>query len=111
MRAGDLVAVDFGVPAGSEPGFVRPAVVVTADFVLQGRPRTVHVVPVTGNLDRSLPTEVRLDAPGLDKPSAAQCHLCTVVSVERIAAGRHGGVGAEALTQIRSVLADLLDLP
>lgn len=111
MRAGDLVEVDFGVPAGSEPGFVRPAVVVTASYVLQAGPRTLHVVPVTGNVARSLPTEVILEAPGLDQPSAAQCHLCTVVSVERITAGRRGGVSPESLAQIRSVLADLLDIP
>ena len=38
----DIVAVDFGVTADSEPGFVRPAVVVTAELVFQGRPRTIH---------------------------------------------------------------------
>jgi len=38
MLAGDLIQVDFGVPAGREPGFVRPAVVVTADAVLAFEP-------------------------------------------------------------------------
>lgn len=47
MQLGDVVHVDFGVPAGSEPGFVRPAIVVTADPILQARPRTIQVVPVT----------------------------------------------------------------
>ena len=111
MRAGDVVRVDVGVPAGSEPGFARPAIVVTADLVLQGRPRTIHVVPVTTRPSRVLPTEAVVAAAGLDRRSAAQCHLCTVVSTERVDAGVGGSIGAVSLAQVRSVLADLLDLP
>lgn len=84
MRAGDSVRIDFGVPLGSEPGFVRPAIVVTADLVLAMHPRTVHVVPLTGNVSRQMPAEVPLDVPELPKSSVAQVHLCTVVSVQRI---------------------------
>lgn len=80
MRSGDVVCVDFGVPLGSEPGFVRPAVVLTADNLLRGRPRTMHVVPLTSNLERNLPTEVRVDSDEGAEPSAAQVDLCTVIS-------------------------------
>jgi mRNA interferase MazF len=110
MHPGDIVAVDFGVPAGSEPGFVRPAIVVTAELVLEGHPRTIHVVPVTSNTRRSLPTEIPIEAAGLDRPSAAQCHLCTVISIERIIDHDQGNIGAAVLEQIRSTLADLLDI-
>lgn len=110
MRAGDVVRVDFGVPLGSEPGFVRPAVVVTADLVLEGRPRTIHVVPITSNTRRSLPAEIPIDAPLLDRPSAAQCHLCTVVSIERVDDTGLGNIGAVALAEVRTVLGDLLDV-
>lgn len=111
MQAGDVVEVDFGVPAGSEPGFVRPAIVVTADLILEGRPRTIHVVPITSNTTRSLPTEIDVSAAGLDRPSVAQCHLCTVVSTARIASADRGAIGAASLAQVRSVLGDLLDIP
>lgn len=111
MHAGEIVEVDFGVPAGSEPGFIRPAVVVSAELILRSRPRTLHVVPVTSNIARSLPTEVPVRAAGLDRPSVAQCHLCTVVSTERIVATDAGNIGAAALAQVRSLLADLLDIP
>lgn len=111
MRSGEVVTVDFGVPTGTEPGFARPAVVVTADAVLDGRPRTIHVVPLTGNLERRLPTEVVVHPAGLDRPSAAQCHLCSLVSVVRVTeAGTGATIGAVALAQVRSVVADLLDL-
>ncbi|MGH9158292.1 MAG: type II toxin-antitoxin system PemK/MazF family toxin [Acidimicrobiales bacterium] len=111
MRSGDVVEVDFGVPAGSEPGFVRPAIVVTADLILQARPRTIHVVPITSNTSRSLPTEIVVSTTGLDHPSAAQCHLCTVVSSERLIEDDRGNVGVASLAEIRSVLGDLLDIP
>lgn len=112
MRAGEVVEVDFGVPSGSEPGFRRPAVVVTSDRVLEGRPRTVHVVPITSNVRRDLPTEVRVSASVLGPPSVAQCHLCTVVDVARITVtGGGGDVGPASLAAMRAVLADLLDIP
>lgn len=110
MRAGDVVRVDFGIPAGSEPGFVRPAVVVTADLILGAGPRTLHVVPLTSNTARSLPTEVVVEAPGLDRPSAAQCHLCTVVSRRRLGADELGNIGPASLAALRATLADLLDI-
>ena len=111
MRAGDLVRADFGVPAGSEPGFVRPAVIVTANAVLAHQPRTMHVVPVTSNVERSLPTEISVSGTGLDTGTAAQCHLCTVIGIERILDRGDSNVGPVALAQIRAVLGDLLDIP
>lgn len=111
MKAGDVVDVDFGVPVGSEPGFVRPAIVVTADLILEARPRTVHVVPITSNTSQSLPTEVLVAAARLDRPSMAQCHLCTVVSTDRITSADRGGIGGASLAQVRSVLGDLLNIP
>ena len=112
MRAGDIRRVDFGEPIGSEPGLVRPALLVTSDTVLERNPRTVHVVPITSNVLRALPTDVLLDQTGLPNQSAAQVHLCTVISTTRIITNNtEGNVGPTALAQIRSVLADLLDIP
>lgn len=102
---------DFGMPQGSEPGFVRPAVVITSDLILGAQPRTTHVVPITSNTVRALPTEIVVSAPGLDRPSAAQCDLYTVVSTGRIASAGRGSVGASSLAQLSSVLGDLFDIP
>ena len=85
--------------------------VVTADLVLQAGPRTIHLVPITSNTLRSLPTEIVVSATGLDHPSAAQCHLCSVVSTARLTEEHVGNVGAAALAEIRSILGDLLDIP
>ncbi len=113
MRAGDVVTVDFGIPHGSEPGFERPAIIVSADLVLEMKPRTIHLVPLTSNASRRLPTEVELSDVDLPHRSVAQAHLGGVVSVSRLVdqSGPYVNVGPTALAQIRSIIADLLDCP
>ena len=108
VRPGDVVIADFGLPVGSEPGFRRPVVVVTAAAVLEGRPRTIHVVPATTNVDRGLPTEVPIDLGS--RPSMGQAHLLTVIGLERISEDTGENIGPEALARIRSIVADLIDL-
>lgn len=110
MRSGDVLTVDFGIPVGSEPGFTRPAVLVTADLVLEAQPGTIHVVPLTTNVDRRLRSEVRLTASTLERPSVAQCHLCTVIGMGHVVDQPGGNVGPAATAQIRSIIADLLDI-
>jgi hypothetical protein len=52
-----------------------------------------------------------VDGIGLDKNSVGQCHLLTVAEIERVKDdGGRGNVGPAALAQLRSVIADLLDL-
>ena len=73
--------------------------------------KTLHVVPVTTNVDRAWMTDLRLENIGLTYASAAQCHLCTVIDREQIVEHLHLNIGAIQLAQARSIVADLLDLP
>jgi mRNA interferase MazF len=108
VRAGDLVEIDFGTPLGSESAFLHPAVVVSADVVLEAEPRTFHVVPVTSNVSRRWLTDVPVVGATVD--SVAQVHLLTVVAVEALSGVEYGNVGSVALAQIRELVVDLLDL-
>jgi mRNA-degrading endonuclease toxin of MazEF toxin-antitoxin module len=90
---------------------VRPAVIVTADRTLQAYSRTMHVVPVTSNVERAWASDVTLVETDLPLRSVAQCHLCAVIDHSQIVAERNVNIGATSLAQIRSVLADLLDCP
>lgn len=109
--SGDVVEVDLGVPAGSEAGLRRPAVIVTADRILLHRPSVVQVVPLTSTV-RGYATEVTVPADpanGLDVDSAAQCQHLRAVASQRI--GRTlGNVGPVLLGQLRDTIATLLDL-
>lgn len=109
--SGDVVEVDFGVPAGSEAALRRPAVVVTADRVLVQGPRVVQVVPLTSTV-RGYAAEVTVAADpanGLEVDSAAQCQHMRAVAAERIERTL-GNVGPVILAQVRGTLSTLLDL-
>lgn len=111
LTQGDVVALDLGVPSGSEAGLRRPAVVVTAQRVLRGGPSIVQVVPLTRTIRRS-GTEVVIEPDegnGLGDPSAAQCQHVRSVATTRIH-GRTGNVGPVVLGEVRETLALLLDL-
>ena len=110
LRAADVVEVDYGTPIGSEAGFRRPSILLTATAVLARSPRVVQVVPVTSNTGRRMPTEVPLDGRYPDRASVAQAHLLTTVSTERLTGVDLGAVSATELAQIRQLVADVLDL-
>lgn len=102
MRAGDVIRCDFGTPARGEPGFVRPAVVVTSDDVLESRQHAIVVVPCT-TTRRGWLSEVDIGGFGV-----AQAHLPTTVSVDRVIGTTGTRIGVVALRQIRELIADLL---
>ncbi len=57
IARGEVRWADFGSPSGSEPGYRRPVVVVSADAFNASRISTVTVVAVSSNTSLS-------DAPG-----------------------------------------------
>ncbi|CAN5700541.1 hypothetical protein BH24ACT15_BH24ACT15_02400 [soil metagenome] len=111
LRAGDVIRVDFGVPRGSATAFARAAVIVTATEVLAQRPRTLQVVPITGNVRRRMRTELLLSGRYPDRASAAQTHLITTIPTAAIIEKVYEPVEATELAQIRELLADQLDIP
>ncbi|MGH3933789.1 MAG: type II toxin-antitoxin system PemK/MazF family toxin [Pseudonocardiaceae bacterium] len=111
LNSGDVVQLDLGLPSGREAGFWHPAIVVTAQRILDAGPSVVHVVPLTPRI-RRFGSEVRIDpdtSNGLNQPSAAQCQHLRAVSTGRIQQVR-GNVGVQALTQVREVISVILDL-
>ncbi len=112
LTSGDIVDVDLGLPAGTEAGFRRPAVVVTAQRVIEAGSSVLQVVPLTSRV-RGDESEVEIEddlTNGLTSRSAAQCQHIRAFATSRIVA-RRGNVGAAALAQIREVLGVLLDTP
>jgi mRNA interferase MazF len=110
--SGDVVDLELGLPEGREAGFRHPAVLVTAQRILDAAPSVVHVVPLTTTI-RGFHSEVVIepdDANGLDDISAAQCQHLRAVSPSRLRAVR-GNVGTTVLTQVRETIAVILDLP
>jgi mRNA interferase MazF len=110
--SGDVVDLELGSPQGREAGFRHPAIVVTAQRILDTEPSVLHVVPLTSTI-RSFHSEAVVEpdeSNGLAVASAAQCQHLRAVSPGRIV-GVRGNVGATVLTQLRETIAVILDLP
>lgn len=110
LTPGDIVELDVGVPAGSEAGLRRPAIVVTAGRILTGEPNVIQVVPLTRTIRHST-VEILVEPDegnGLAEPSSAQCQHVRSVATTRIQQ-RVGNVGPLILSEIRETLALLLD--
>ena len=112
MNFGDVVTVDLGVPVGSEAGFLRPGIVVTADSFLRFRPTSVFVVPLT-TTRRPFPSHVEVEpdeASGLTTLSWAQVEQLRAVAIERCSAPS-GNVGPASTHQILDILAMITGMP
>jgi mRNA interferase MazF len=109
--SGDVVDLDLGTPEGREAGFPRPAIVVTAQRILDAEPTVIQVVPLTTTL-RGFHSEVVIEPDavnGLEGLSSAQCQHVRAISPRRILVVR-GNVGPVALRQIRGTIALILDI-
>ncbi len=103
MRAGEVLIIDFGVPIGSTPALVRPAVVLTAQPTLDEFEQTFHVVPIT-TADRGWPSDVSTER------GYAQCHLVSVVDQSQVVEHTAENIGPVTLAQIRETISVLLGL-
>jgi mRNA interferase MazF len=102
----------LGRPEGREAGDLHPAVVVTAQRILNSAPTVIQVVPLTSTL-RGFHAEVVIEpdpANGLEQSSAAQCQHVRAVSPARVV-GTLGNIGPLALSQIRETIAVIIDVP
>ena len=74
MKRGEIWWTALGTPTGSEPGYRRPMVIVSSNFINDSGYRTVLTVPLTSNIAReSIPGNVRLASrkTGLPRTSVA----------------------------------------
>jgi mRNA interferase MazF len=104
--------VDFGEPVGSEPGWQRPALVVSSDLFNRSAIATVLVAAVTSNQRlAAAPGNVALErgAAGLPKSSVVNVSALAVVDRARLLE-RSGVVGADVLTDVEDGLRLVLDL-
>ena len=111
QSCGDVVDLDLGLSAEREAGLWHPAIVITAQRILDAGPSVVHVVPLTTTI-RGFHSEIAIVADvgnGLRAESAAQCQHVRAVSPRRIVATR-GNVGPLVLSQIRETVAVLFDI-
>lgn len=111
LTSGDVVDLNLGSPEGREAGFRHPAVVVTAQRILDAEPSVIQIVPLTSTI-RTFGSEVGVEpdeSNGLQQVSAAQCQHIRAVSTGRVEQVR-GNVGPSVVGQIRETIALILDI-
>lgn len=105
IEHGDVVWADFGVPRGSAPAKIRPAVVLQENWLLATNIATVLLVPLTSNVDQeAFPGNVLVpaEAAGLDRDSVALVTQLGPVSREYVEPHPIGHVPAYLLGKIRA---------
>ena len=112
LHRGDIWWVDFGTPQGSEPGFQRPAVIVTSDRINASHISTVTVVPLTTNMKLAAAAgnvELTRQTGGLPKDCVANVSQVTTVNryqcIEKI-----GSLPLREIFELGKGLRLLLDL-
>lgn len=84
ISQGEVWWADLGEPAGSEPGFRRPVVVVQSDSFNRSRISTVVCVPLTSNLRwAEAPGNVLLTAKATGLPKDSVANVSQIVTLDR----------------------------
>jgi mRNA interferase MazF len=99
IAQGEVWWADLGEPAGSEPGFRRPVVVVQSDAFNRSRIATVVCVTLTSNLRwAEAPGNVRLTARQTGLPKDSVANVSQLVTLDRTALiERVGALSAKKL--------------
>jgi mRNA interferase MazF len=84
IAQGEIWWAELPAPAGSEPGFRRPVVVVQCDAFNRSRISTVVCVPLTSNLKwAAAPGNVSLLARSTGLPKDSVANVSQIVTVDR----------------------------
>ena len=102
VSQGDVWWTDLAEPAGSEPGYRRPIIVVQGDPLNRSRLATVVCVVVTSNLKwAEAPGNVHLSSRESGLPRDSVVNVSQVVTLDRSRLVDHvGRIGAPRLESI-----------
>ena len=112
VKRGEVWWVDFGDPIGSEPGYRRPAVVVSSNRFNDSRIATVIVAAITSNMHLALaPGNVELTkaTAGLTKPSVVNVSQTVTINKAQLTE-RVGSLAAAVMRQVDDGLRLVLNL-
>jgi mRNA interferase MazF len=102
IAQGEVWWADIREPVGSQPGFVRPVVIVQGDAFNQSGLRTVVCVALTSNLRWvHAPGNVRLAARATGLPKDSVANVSQIMTLDRDAlTDRVGRISASQLERV-----------
>lgn len=93
IRQGEVYWIDLGEPAGSEPGYRHPHVVIQNNVFNRSRIGTVIVCVITSNLSRAAaPGNVLLEAGEANLPRPCVVNVSQLFTVDKQSFGQKIGV-------------------
>ena len=112
VERGQIWWADLGEPAGSEPGFRRPVLIVQNDAFNRSRLRTAVAVVLTSNLRLvEAPGNVLIPAKVAGLPKDSVANVSQVITVDRdFLIELAGRIRGEALRDVNNGLRLVLDL-
>jgi len=106
IHQGDLYWIDLGDPAGSEPGYRHPHVVVQNDLFNHSRINTVVICALTSNLKRaSVPGNVLLQPGEAHLPKQSVVNVTQIFTVDRSQLVEK--IGTLSQRRVREILAGI----
>lgn len=102
INHGDVFWIDFGAPAGSEPGYRHPHVVIQNNLFNRSRINTVVVCALTSNLKRATaPGNVLLNKGEANLPKKSVINISQIFTVNKHdLSGKIGTLTKDRLNQI-----------
>lgn len=112
MKRGEIWWAQLREPAGSEPGFRRPILIVQSDDFNRSRIRTILGVAITSNLKLSAaPGNVSLPRRGSGLPRQSVINVSQIVTLDRrFLTERTGRASDAVLRQVEDGLRLVLSL-
>ena len=112
VERGQIWWADLGDPAGSEPGFRRPVLIVQSDAFNRSRVRTVLAVVLTTNVPLvEAPGNVLLAAKAAGLPRDSVANVSQVITVDRDFLSEPAGrIRGQLLKEVENGLRLVLDL-
>ena len=112
IERGQVWWAELGEPAGSEPGFRRPVLIVQSDAFNRSRLRTVIAVVLTSNLRiLDAPGNVLIPAKAAGLPKDSIANVSQIITVDRDFLTDHAGrIRGQLLQDVDAGLRLVLDL-
>lgn len=110
ISQGDIYWIELDEPAGSEPGYRHPHVVVQNNLFNRSKIKTVLVCPLTSNLKRAIaPGNLLLDKKETNLPKQSVVNVSQLFTVDKTQLDEYVGTlspkrVAEILSGIKLVL-------
>ena len=106
INQGDVFWVDLGQPAGSEPGYSHPNVIIQNNMFNHSRLNTVLVCGLTSNLKRAeAPGNILLEEGEANLPKRSVVVLSQIFTADKLQLGEY--IGSLSPKRVQQILEGL----